>query len=76
MLENILIAPSVNSLFVTGFILLVILITFLSNFQQFKRLDFYRKLTLLSLFTIAIGIHGLIHLGVESVYGLNPYKWF
>lgn len=76
MLEKILIAPSVNSLFVTGFILLVILITFFSNFQQFKRLDYYHKLTLLSYFTMAIGIHGLIHLGVEDEYGFNPYKWF
>jgi hypothetical protein len=76
MLSNILIAPSLNSLFVTGLILLSILIIFITNFQQFKRLDFYHKLTILSLITIAVGTHGLIHLGVESVYGFNPYKWF
>jgi hypothetical protein len=76
MLSNILIAPSLNSLFFTGFILLSILIIFITNFQQFKRLDFYRKLSILSLITIAIGTHGLIHLGVESVYGFNPYNWF
>ena len=76
MLNTILIAPSLNSLFVTGFILLFILIIFISNFQQFKRLDFYHKLTILSLITIAVGTHGLIHLGVEREYGFNPYKWF
>lgn len=76
MLSNILIAPSLNTLVVTGLILLSILITFITNFQQFKRLDFYHKLTILSLISIAVGIHGLIHLGVESVYGFNPYKWF
>jgi hypothetical protein len=75
MLSNILIAPSLNSLFVTGLLLLSIFFIFLSNFQQFKRLDFYHKLTVLSLITIAIGAHGLIHLGVESVYGFNPYRW-
>jgi hypothetical protein len=75
MLSNILIAPSLNALFVTGFLLLSIFFIFLSNFQQFKRLDFYHKLTVLSLITIAIGAHGLIHLGVESVYGFNPYRW-
>jgi hypothetical protein len=74
MLSNILIAPSLNSLFVTGFIVLSILIIFITNFQQFTRLDFYRKLTILSLITIAVGTHGLIHLGVETVYGFNPYK--
>jgi hypothetical protein len=75
MLSNILIAPSLNTLFVTGFILLSILIIFIINFQQFKLLDFYHKLTILSLITIAVGTHGLIHLGVESVYGFNPYRW-
>ena len=75
MLSNILIAPSLNSLFITGFLLLSIFFIFLSNFQQFKRLDFYRKLTILSLITIAIGAHGLIHLGVESAYNFNPYNW-
>jgi hypothetical protein len=76
MLSNILIAPSLNSLFVTGFMLFIILYIFILNFQQFKRLDFYHKLTILSLITIAVGTHGLIHLGVETTYGFNPYKWF
>lgn len=76
MLSNILIAPSLNSLFVTGFLLLFILFVFVSNFQQFKRLDYYHKIIILSLITVAVGTHGLIHLGVESVYGFNPYRWF
>ena len=50
MLSNILIAPSLNSLFITGI--------------------------LLSTITIAIGIHGLIHLGTEIHYNFNPYNWF
>lgn len=76
MLSNILIAPSLNSLFVTGFLILVILIIFLRNYNQFNRLDHYHKITILCLISIAIGIHGLIHLGVEREYGFNPYKWF
>ena len=76
MLSDIFIAPSLNTLFVTGFILLYILIIFITNFQQFKRLDIYHKLSILSLITIALGTHGLIHLGVETAYGFNPYKWF
>ena len=74
MLSNILIAPSLNSLVVTGFIILFILIIFFRNYGQFMRLDHYRKITVLSLISIAIGIHGLIHLGVEREYGFNPYK--
>lgn len=75
MLSNILIAPSLNSLFITGFLLLFIFYIFLTNYKQFMRLDYYRKLNILSLFVIAIGVHGLVHLGLESVYGFNPYKW-
>jgi hypothetical protein len=76
MLSNILSAPSLNSLFVTGFLLLFILHIFISNYKQFMRLDYYKKLNILSLFVIAIGIHGIIHLGVEKHYGFNPYRWF
>lgn len=76
LLDRLLIAPSLNSLFVTGFILLYILFLIVTNFSQFKRLNVYSKLTLLALLSIAVGTHGLVHLGLESVYGFNPYKWF
>ena len=76
MLSNTLIAPSVNSLFVTGFLLLAILITVFKNYKRIINLNYYQKIMLLSTLTIAIGIHGLIHLGVEHKYNLNPYNWF
>ena len=75
MISDILIAPSLNSLFVTGLLLLFILFIFISNYKQFMRFDFYRKITILSLLVIAIGVHGLVHLGLETVYGFNPYRW-
>ena len=75
MLANILIAPSLNSLFVTGLVILFILVLLIKNYKKLINLDFYRKITILSLFAIAFGIHGLIHIGVESAYGFNPYKW-
>jgi hypothetical protein len=39
-------------------------------------LNYYPKIMLLSTLVIAIGIHGLIHLGVEKEYNFNPYNWF
>jgi len=75
MLKEILIAPSVNSLFFTGILLLSIFYVFIMNFKRIVDLDFYKKIMLLSTLTIAIGIHGLVHLGVEDEYDLNPYKW-
>ena len=71
-----LLAPSFNSLFITGLLVLIILIIVISNFKQFVRLDYYRKITILSLIAITVGVHGLIHLGVEVNYGFNPYNWF
>jgi hypothetical protein len=35
----------------------------------------YDKIAILCMLSIAIGSHGLIHLGVEKQYGFNPYKW-
>ena len=76
MLSNTLVAPSVNALFVTGFLLLAIFITVFNNYKRIINLNYYQKIILLSTLTIAIGIHGLIHLGVEHEYNLNPYNWF
>jgi len=75
MLSNILIAPSINSLFITGMLLLFIFILIITNFNQLLKYTLYEKITMLSLIVIAIGIHGLIHLGVEQEYDFNPYNW-
>jgi hypothetical protein len=71
-----LLVPSFNSLIVTGILLLSILIILLSNFRRFMKLEFYKKMSLLSMLVIAIGVHGLIHMGLEVNYGFNPYKYF
>ena len=64
MLSRYLIAPSLNSLFFTGILLLFIFIIFVMNFNKVLKLNYYQKIILLSTMTISIGIHGLIHLGV------------
>jgi len=76
MLSDYLTAPSLNSLFFTGILLLFVFIIFIKNIKKINNLYYYQKLMLLSTITIAIGIHGLIHLGVESQYNFNPYRWF
>jgi uncharacterized membrane protein len=76
MLSDYLIAPSLNSLLFTGIIILVIFFIFIKNFKFFLKLPYYNKLMLLCSISMAIGIHGMIHLGVETNYGFNPYKWF
>jgi len=44
------------------------------NFRILYRLDPYKKVMILIVFSAAIGIHGISHLGLEKVYGLNPFK--
>jgi hypothetical protein len=75
MVGDILIAPSFNSLFITGIIILFIFFIFIKNIKKIYNLNYYSQLNILELIGIIIGVHGLIHLGVESVYGFNPYRW-
>ena len=75
MLDKFLVAPSLSSLFITGFLLLYIFYLLVTHFNHFINLDFYKKTTLLTLLVGAVGVHGLIHIGVEDSYGFNPYKW-
>jgi hypothetical protein len=75
MLADYLIAPSLNALFVTGLILLAIIILIIKNYSSIMRLNYYQKIMLLSSLTIAVGSHGLMHLGVEKQYNFNPYIW-
>jgi len=76
MLRDYLIASSLNSLFFTGLLLLTIFIIIFRNFKELMKSKVHDKILLLCLLTIAIGSHGLIHLGVETQYGFNPYRWF
>jgi hypothetical protein len=75
MLSDYLIAPSLNALFVTGLILITIIILLFKNYSSAMRLNYYKQIMLLSSLTIAVGSHGLMHLGVEKQYNFNPYIW-
>jgi hypothetical protein len=76
MLSYLIMAPSMNGLLFTGILLLIIVIIFAKNYDQFLKLNYYQQIALLSLLTLAIGIHSILHLGAEIVYGFNPYKMF
>ena len=75
MLSDYLIAPSLNSLFLTGLLLMIIAMLFIFNIKQFLKIPNFQKITLLCVMSSAIGIHGMLHLGVEKQYNFNPYKW-
>jgi hypothetical protein len=42
-----------------------------TSFGSLRRLDTYRMLVLVLLFSIVVGIHGISHLGLRKTYGYN-----
>ena len=57
-----------------GVLMFVAVVVAYMNFRVLYKLDPYKKVMILLVFSVAIGIHALSHLGLESVYGLNPFK--
>ena len=66
--------PSFYSLVITGFIWFVVVILFFKNYTQIKNKSHDRLIEIIALIGILIGIHGLLHLGFESIYKFNPME--
>jgi hypothetical protein len=56
-----------------GLLMFAAVVVAYMNFRVLYKLDPYKKVMILLVFSVAIGIHALSHLGLESVYGLNPF---
>lgn len=63
--------PSYYSLIFTGIIWVAVFILILQNFPSLRRSP-EKLIIVFSLFGILVGVHGLIHLGLESYYNFNP----
>ena len=68
--------PSFMSLAITGMILMFVIILTIINYKQFAKINKIELVSFLCVLSIAIGSHGLLHLGLEAVYGYNPLNWF
>jgi hypothetical protein len=66
--------PSFYSLVITGFIWFLVVILFFNNYTQIKSKNPDRLIEIITLIGILIGIHGLLHLGFESIYKFNPME--
>ena len=69
-----MIAPSIMAHALNGLLMLAAVLVAYINISVLRRLDPYKLVMILLVFSIAVGIHGLSHLGLESVYGFNPLK--
>ena len=60
--------PSFYAHAFNGILLLISLILIITNINKINQFDLYKKIMLLLVFTLVVGIHGLSHLGQESEY--------
>ena len=67
--------PSVYAHISGGGLILVVLLAIYFNYTSLKNLKVSKLLMLLLLLSIAISLHGISHLGMEYVYGYNPYNF-
>jgi hypothetical protein len=63
--------PSILAHVFNGIVLLIAIILF---FRYYTKMDNNEIVCTTLLLSIAIGIHGLSHLGLEMHYGYNPLK--
>jgi nitrate reductase gamma subunit len=74
-------SPSFYAHVLNGILLFIALIIMVLNYSRLTRLEAYPGRTaylilLLLLLSIAVGVHGMSHLGLEYVYGFNPMNYF
>jgi hypothetical protein len=70
------IIPSIYAHTFSGGILVVGILYFIVYNSRIMSRDPYQLLVLILLFSIAAGVHGISHVGLESVYSYNPLSLF
>lgn len=75
-MEKVFTIPSVMTHMLNGGLLLLALVLAVINYRVVIRLPVLQMITLVLILSIAVGVHGLSHAGLESAYGYNPLKIF
>ena len=66
--------PSLYAHVLNAMFLVIAFVFLFMNYTRVMNCSVYEKIILSLGFSAAVGIHGLSHLGLESVYGYNPLK--
>lgn len=66
--------PSYYALALTGLFTLFVIAVFIRNYTILIKSNPYKLIKLLSYIGLLIGIHGLLHLGLETAYNFNPIE--
>lgn len=70
--KKLLRVPSFVATLLTGLIMLVMVLTVMFSWNKVKNFTLYEKVMAGGLFGLILGIHGLLHLGLEVAYNFNP----
>ncbi len=65
--------PSFISLTLNGILILFVLVLFFANYNEYTK-NHTNFLIIIILLSIMLGIHGLLHLGMEQAYNYNPLE--
>jgi hypothetical protein len=65
-------APSFFCLVINGILLFILLLMVMFNFRSFINTDYIKLFPIIGTVAIAIGMHGMLHLGLEQAYNYNP----
>ena len=68
--------PSILSHILSGAFLFASMIVLVMYYSRISSVSPYRMLLILLVISVAIGVHGTSHLGLEKAYGYNPLDWY
>ena len=69
---NLYLAPSFYAHIINGLLMLMAFILLYKNYSKITNLEPYKLIVLTLILSICIGVHGLLHLGLETIYNYNP----
>jgi hypothetical protein len=71
-METIYKTPSFWGHVLNGVLLMIAILFMYSNYTEISNSSSFQMTILILLFSIAFGLHGLLHLGMEKEYDYNP----
>jgi len=71
-MQSIFFVPSFYAHVINGILILIAIIVLYKYYSKISRLEPYKLVILILMFSIVIGLHGLSHQGLEKNYNFNP----
>ena len=75
-MTNIYAVPSFYAHMINGLLILMAFILLYKNYSKISNLEPYKLIGLTLILSICVGVHGLSHLGLETIYNYNPMSDF